>query len=135
MQHLLEMYLHYLAVARGLAENTRAAYYRDLTTYLTYLSKASLAEITQVQKRHIVGYQAWLRQQGLSDRSIARHVTAIKGFHRYLCEEGVAAEDPTAKLAPPKTGETLPDVMSFEEVELLLAQPKTSTPLGLRDKA
>ena len=135
MQYLLEMYINYLAAVRGLSENTRSAYHRDLKKYFTFLQKHSLTHIAQVHDTDVVRYRSWLKNQGLSDRSIARHFSAVKGFHRYVCDEGIVRTDPTIKLEAPKIGSTLPQVMSFEEVEQLLAQPNQSTSLGLRDKA
>lgn len=135
MQYLLEMYINYLAAVRGLSENTREAYHHDLTQYLTFLRKNFVTDIASVRDTHIVQYHAWLKTKELSDRSIARHFSAVKGFHRYLCDEGIVDADPTIKLETPKTGHVLPNVMSYEEVERLLAQPDESKPLGLRDKA
>ncbi len=135
MNYLLEMYINYLAAVRGLSENTRGAYYHDLTQYLTFLQEQSLTDMASVCDSHILQYHAWLKSNGLSARSIARHCSAVKGFHRYLCDEGIVEADPTIKLETPKKGCILPNVMSFEEVERLLAQPDESTALGLRDKA
>lgn len=134
MQYLLEMYINYLAAVRGLSENSREAYYRDLKKYFTFLDQNRLHEIANVTDSHIVRYLSWLKDEGLSERSIARHFSAVKGFHRYLHDEGIVQDDPTIRLESPKKGQHLPEVMSFEEVERLLAQPDESDPLGLRNK-
>jgi integrase/recombinase XerD len=142
MQYLLEMFVNYLAVVRGLSENTRNSYYRDLRAYFTFLQECSLKEIAQVRDADIVRYRAWLKTKGLSERSIARHFSAVKSFHRYVCDEGIIDTDPTIKLEAPKVGTILPTVMTFDEVQLLLAQPNElnvqdsqKKALLLRDKA
>jgi integrase/recombinase XerD len=135
MHYLLEMYINYLAAVRGSSENTRAAYYQDLESYLTFCQGQQITEASAITEQHVVGYRAWLRGQGLSERSIARHVSAVKGFHRYLYDEGITSSDPTINLESPKTGQTLPHVMSYDEVKRLLAMPDEKKTAGLRDKA
>ncbi|GAK55981.1 tyrosine recombinase XerD subunit [Candidatus Vecturithrix granuli] len=135
MQYILEMYLNYLAAIRGLSEHTREAYQRDVNQYLLFLQERAMTDLNQVQESDVVQYRAWLKNQHLSERSIARSISAIKGFHRYACDEGVVRHDPTMTLEAPKIGIHLPLVMSYDEVERLLAQPDESTVLGLRDKA
>ena len=135
MEYLLEMYVNYLAAIRGLSENTRSAYYRDLKSYISFLQQHAFSEIGQVGETNIVQYQAWLRTQRLSERSIARHFSAIKGFHRFLCDEQLAKKDPTSKLESPKIGSTLPEVMSFDEVQALLAQANVSKGKNEQEKA
>jgi len=142
MEYLLEMYINYLAAIRGLTENTRRAYHRDLQAYFEFLHRYSVHTITQVHEEIILQYRKQLTDQGLSERSIARHFSTMKGFHRFLCDEKIMTTDPTVKLEAPKVGSTLPDVMAFDEVRLLLAQPDASKAqnrqakaLCLRDKA
>lgn len=136
------MYINYLAAVRGLSENTRDAYARDLKKYLGFLDLQSVDEIAGVEPDSINRYRAHIRSQGMSERSVARHFYAIKGFHRYLCDEGLAENDPAGKLDSPKMGTFLPEVMSCAQVEALLEQPmsvKARNPqekaVQLRDKA
>jgi len=135
MEYLLEMYINYLAAVRGSSENTREAYYRDLEKYFRFCKKNHVADVTAITEKHVLLYRAWLRERGLSERSIARHASTVKGFHRYLCDEGIAKTDPTLNLESPRIGYALPTVMSFDEVEQLLAQPNEQAVTGLRDKA
>lgn len=135
MEYLLEMYINYLAVVRGSSENTREAYYRDVEKYITFCAENHVTDVTEITEKHVLSYRAWLREKGLSERSIARYVSTVKGFHRFLCDEGITKTDPTMNLESLKTGYTLPAVMSFDEVERLLAQPNERTVTGLRDKA
>jgi integrase/recombinase XerD len=135
MDYFLEMYINYLAAVRGSSENTREAYYRDLESYLTFCKETHVTDVTTITEKEILLYRAWLREKGLSGRSIARHVSAVKGFHRYLHEEGITHTDPTVNLESPKTGHALPQVMSCDEVRRLLDTPNENTVAGLRDKA
>ncbi|PID60203.1 site-specific tyrosine recombinase XerD [candidate division KSB3 bacterium] len=142
MDYLIEMYINYLAAVRGLSENTRDAYARDLKKYLDFLACLSIVNIEDVQADSINQYRAYLRSQGLSERSAARHFYAIRGFHRYVCDEGMTECDPAGKLEAPKMGSFLPGVMSSAQVETLLKQPmsvKARHPqehaVQLRDKA
>ncbi len=143
MQYFIEMYINYLAAVRGLSDNTRSAYGRDLKTYVVFLAEErSCAAIERVTDDDVIAFRASLRQRGLAERSVSRHFSAVKGFHHYLCDEKIVDKDPTAKIDAPKIGVTLPDIMSFDEVERLLAQPDAvneTTPedraVALRDKA
>lgn len=135
MEYFLEMYINYLAVVRGSSENTRESYYRDLEKYITFCAENHVTDVTEITEEYVLSYRAWLKEKGLSERSIARHVSSVKGFHRYLCNEGITTTDPTVNLESLKTGHSLPSVMSFEEVERLLVQPNERTVTGLRDKA
>jgi integrase/recombinase XerD len=129
------MYINYLAAVRGSSENTRKAYSRDLTKYFTFLQDCHITDIATIKETDIVQYQGWLKKQGLSARSIARHGCAVKGFHRYLFDEGIVKTDPTANLESPKAGSSLPGVMSYDDVKHLLAQPKVEAVKGVREKA
>ena len=136
MQYLIEMYINYLAAVRGLSENTRAAYSRDLKTYVTFLTEEYACKaIQRVTDNDVIAYRAYLHQRGMAERSISRHFSAIKGFHHYLCDEKIVDKDPTAKIDAPKLGMALPDVMSFDEVERLLAQPDARNEVAPEDRA
>ena len=142
MDYLLEMYINYLAAVRGTTENTRKSYALDIKKYLLFCRERNVTDIQQVTEQHIVAYRAWLSERDLSERSIARYVSALKGFHKYLLHEGVTATDPTANLDVPKNSTFLPRVISTEQVERLLAQPDPvlvengqEKVLRLRDKA
>ena len=142
MRYLIEMYINYLAAVRGLSENTRMAYARDLQDYLSFLEAGSIVNMAEVKPEMINRYRAGLTSQSLSERSVARHFYAIKGFHRYLCDEGLSKTDPAGKLDSPKMGTFLPEVMSGAQVDALLEQPLSLLPgnpqekaIQLRDKA
>jgi len=126
-------YLDYLAVERGLAENTLAAYRRDLEALDRGLGKKRRLE--QTQREDLLRHLRSMRLEGRSARSVARWLVAARRFFAYLIEEGVRTEDPTAHLDLPKAWRALPKVMSFDEVEALLAARDREEPRGLRDAA
>ncbi|MBI5167549.1 MAG: site-specific tyrosine recombinase XerD [candidate division NC10 bacterium] len=131
----LNGFLSYLAVEKGLAKNTLESYGRDLRKFFGFLESVNLMEVQRVGHRHLTAYLAWLRDEGLSTKTAARSLSALKTFYRFLLSEGLAFQDPTANLDSPKAWARLPSVLSFEEVERLLGAPSLSTPWGLRDRA
>jgi integrase/recombinase XerD len=130
----LDRFLEYLVVERGLGENSLEAYQRDLTRYLTYLEdrhrRAAALDRTEIPR-----YLLALREAGLGPRSVGRHLSAIRQFHRFLVRQKLAAEDPTAHLEAPRPWRRLPGVLSSEEVDRLLAVREVATPQGLRNRA
>jgi len=133
MQYIDE-FIHYLAVERGLAENTLESYRRDLTQFARYL-EGSLDSFPRVARGAIMGYLVSLQKQGKASATISRHLAAIKSFYHFLFREGLLDYDPTANLESPKLEKRLPRVLSVAEVDLLLRQPETQKPRGQRDKA
>lgn len=135
MEYLLEMYMNYLAAVRGLSANTRESYAQDLRAFFTFCQEQQLTTINAVTETHVLAYLGWLKQQGLAERSLARHRSALKGFSRYLYDERVISSDPTEHLESPKAGRVLPNVMSPEQVERLLAEPNPEMVEGTYEKA
>ncbi len=127
-------WLDHLRVERGLAENTLAAYQRDLRELHAFALAhgTRLLSLTQAQVGEFVG---GLRMRGLSPRSQARHIHAMHGFFRFALREGLVERDPTENLRPPRTVRSLPRLLTASQVESLLAAPEVGDPLGLRDRA
>jgi len=135
LQKHLDQFLTMLMVERGVADNTVAAYSRDLRRYLAYLKEEGLASPAKVSPPHLQAFLARLRNSGLAPRSVARAMSALKTFHRFLAAEGHARADPTSLLRVPRVSRSLPYVLSTREVERLLEAPEVSRPRGLRDRA
>ncbi len=131
-------YLDHLAVERGLAANTIAAYRRDLTRYVGRL-QASGVTLAQVDAGTIAAYLRALRedpQAPLSAPSAARAISAVRGLHRFAAREGIAGDDPSRTVAPPTLARRLPRALQVEEVLALLAAARVGDdPLALRDVA
>ncbi len=135
MEQFIAEYLAYLAVERGLAENSLAAYGRDLRRTTGYLKQAGASSFSEVNRALVARLLFWLREEGLAPRTVARHIASLRGLFRYLLVQGHVKEDPTAHLETPSPWGRLPGVLSQDEVERLLAAPLTSDHLGIRDKA
>jgi integrase/recombinase XerD len=131
----LEEFLTAMVVERGMADNTGAAYARDLHKYLAFLQGKGIANPTEVALTHLQEFLGSLRKAGLSSRSVARVTSTLRTFHRFLASQGYVRSDPTSLLRSPRLSRHLPSVLSPEEVDRLLGAPKVSTPIGLRDKA
>ena len=130
----LDRFLESLVVERGLRQNSLEAYQRDLIRYLTYLSDRG-RQAASLDRTEVPRYLLALRDAGLSPRSVARHLSTIRQFHRFLVRQGQAAEDPTAHLEAPRPWRRLPGVLSSEEVDRLLAAPAAANPRELRNRA
>lgn len=125
----IEEFLASLAVERGLAANTVAAYRRDLAAY----AEAMGGEFPSAGR--VIGYVAELYAGGLAASTVARRVAAIKGLHRFLIAERYTDEDPTALLDSPRLVRSLPKALTVDEVRRLLEAPDVTIPLGRRDRA
>jgi len=131
----LAVYVDHLRVERGLSDNSRAAYHRDLIKMVDYLQARGMVDPAAVQRDHLLSFLLHLRDTGLSNRSIARHVSAVRGLFRFLLSDEVIDEDPAETLSAPSWGRKLPRTISLDEVEALLAAPDTATARGIRDRA
>jgi integrase/recombinase XerD len=132
---ILDPFLHYLAVEKGLARNTLEAYSRDLNTYLDFLEAEGIDSFAQTSKITAMAFIQHLRKRGLAQRSITRALVAVRGLYRYLAQEGHLENNPLEDMELPRLIPSLPYVLTVQDVEQLLAQPDDETPLGIRDGA
>jgi integrase/recombinase XerD len=116
----IEAFLEMLAAERGAARNTLEAYQRDLVHFAAFASTRGLAPAA-CDADALRRYMAGLQGAGLSARSAARRLSALRQFHRFLLREGVRAEDPTSLLDAPRLPRVLPKFLSEQEVDALLA--------------
>lgn len=135
MNNLIEEFLRYLSVERGLADNTCESYRRDLTGLDGFLKNRQGHTLIALDKGELLAYLLYLRKQGKASATISRQLAAIRTFYRFLLNEGIVKRDPSENLETPKLEQRLPNVLSITEVDLLLDTPKLITPAGLRDKA
>lgn len=133
-EHHLYDYLAHLAVERNLSPRTIESYRRDLLQFIAWLDEQSIA-LREVERATLRNYLGHRRDQGLSARSTARALSALRGFFRFLVNTRVRTVDPTANLRSPSLWQTVPHVLTADEIDALLASPDTSTTLGLRDRA
>lgn len=132
----LKDFIHFLLVEKGLANNTIVSYERDIKTYIKYLNNVEkLSNINEVQRIQIIHFLAFLKEQGKSSKTLARHIASIRAFHQFLLREKVVEHDPSFHIESPQLERSLPKVLSMEEVETLLESPQWVDHFGKRDKA
>ncbi|MEN1680705.1 MAG: site-specific tyrosine recombinase XerD [Planctomycetota bacterium] len=129
---LAEGFLRYLSAECGMADNTSAAYRRDLRKFFTWLAGRRIASLTVAD---LAGYPEWLAEQGLAAASVARHTASLKVFFRYLQLEGVLQESQAELLSSRKLWRRVPRVLSPRQVDELLSAPVRGEPLARRDRA
>lgn len=137
-----QAYSDHLAVERGLAANSLAAYGRDLRRYLRFCRARGISSVDEVTEADLGAFLAALRagdhEHGpLSAASAARTLVAVRGFHRFAQREGISASDPGRQVRPPSAARRLPKPLSVSDVEAILTSTGGSAaePLGLRDRA
>jgi integrase/recombinase XerD len=137
-----ERYLDHLAVERGLSEHTLAAYRRDLRRYAAFLTRREIHEPEDVEEATIRSFVASLSASthGPDDApyratSVARTLSAVRSFHRFLLREGVTDRDPAAGVPQPRLPRSLPRPLPVDDVRRLLEAPDEGSPAGLRDRA
>lgn len=135
MESYVNEFINYLAVERGLAQNTLESYGRDLRQFETYLQNSQMEFLKNSNRNTILAYLTSLQSKGRAVSTISRNLAAIKSFYQYLVRERYLDKDPAANLESPKLEKKLPKILSIAEVEELLKQPNGSMPAGLRDKA
>src|SRR2546425_6160570 len=127
-------YLDHLRVERGLAENSIIAYGHDLRRLAAYAGDRR-QHVLDLRQRDLTDFIARLREGGLSARSAARAVHAVRGLYRFAVREGRIDADPMENLKAPRSFQALPRYLTSPQVDALLAAPDVATPLGIRDRA
>jgi integrase/recombinase XerD len=135
MHHLIDEYLNFMAVEKGASRNTIDGYSRDLNRYAGFVEERGVLEISGIRTEDVIAYLASLHGEGLAANSVNRALAAMRGFYRYLLREKKVDHTPMAHIVLAKVWTRLPDVLSREEMVLLLAQPGAETPADIRDSA
>ncbi|MDP6938611.1 MAG: tyrosine recombinase XerC [Planctomycetota bacterium] len=135
MVELLSAYLHRLESARGASPHTLRAYSRDLHHFLSFLDGRGLQELSALNPRALRAWLGALDERGLAPTTIQRKLSSVRGFLRYLVDEGELEVNPALGLRQRRRPRHLPSVLSEEEIASLLQAPDPKTPLGLRDRA
>jgi integrase/recombinase XerD len=134
----LERYLRHVSIERGLSVNTVAAYRRDLTAYLASLSARGVVDPAAITEADVSAFARELRtreESPLAASSTARMLSSVRGFHRYLLDEGQVQTDAAAETKPPKLASRLPKAITIDQMALVLAAAQGDTPQALRDTA
>ncbi|MFI5055457.1 MAG: site-specific tyrosine recombinase XerD [Actinomycetota bacterium] len=135
-------YLDHLTVERGLADNTLAAYRRDLERYLTFLHDRDVDDLNEVDPRLIRAFVASISasthgpdEEAYKATSVARTLSAVRTFHRFALREGLTRDDPTAGVVRPRLPRGLPHPLTVGEVAAVIDAPPPGSPTGVRDRA
>lgn len=135
LESLVDAYLNHARVERGSSRNTIAAYARDLGGFLSFLAAEGITDFEAVDLAVVSGWLQSLTERGLSPRSSARHLSALRGLMRFLVHEDELHRDPTELAARARMGRRLPRPLTEEQVLRLLDMPNATTARGLRDRA
>ncbi len=133
MDQLVDQYVNFLIVEKGMAARTIEAYSSDLSGFISFLKSRDIHRIEHADTAAILKYIIDLRKTGRGARTRARHLVSLRGFFQYLKKMGKLNHNPAEMIDMPKSGFKLPDVLTIEQVSVLLAAPDRKTPLGLRD--
>ena len=136
----VERYLRHIALERGRSVNTVAAYRRDLARYVTHLEVRGIDEVAAITEADVAAFVVAVRAPddgavGVSASSAARMLSSVRGWHRFLAEEGLVTRDVAAEQRPPKQPKRLPKAITINEVERLLEACGGDDPIALRDRA
>jgi integrase/recombinase XerD len=132
---LLPRFSDFVALEQGLSPRTQEAYQRDLMRFAQYADAKGIAAPLDITARLLREYVYHLKDLGLSPASIRRNVSAVRTYFRFLVGDGLVVRDPSERLETPKRWRTLPDVLTVEEVQRLLAAPSLDDRLVFRDRA
>ena len=131
----IEEFIGYLHNIRGTSFNTEISYERDLRKLEQFLKDKGIRRIRQVTEAELNSYVTYLEREEFAASSISRSIASIRAFFQYFFNQGLIPKNPADALKAPKVEKKIPEILSVEEVDLLLAQPDEKTIKGIRDKA
>jgi integrase/recombinase XerD len=123
MQALLDQFLDYVALERGLSDNTRQAYASDLSAFMAFLRERGVESLNAVKRQQVLDFLMDQRDRGLSTNTVSRRLVAIKVFFRYLQQEGLLTANVTELMESPRLWKILPGTLTYREVERFLRVP------------
>lgn len=136
MLDLIQAYENYLIKVKAASSNTVSSYMRDIRQFSVWLATYTDIDMLQADQQHINSYLDWLLQQGKSGATASRTLASLKNFYSYAVSAGFLTHTPiTTDIHVDRGEKKLPQILTGREVELLLAQPVSTDPKGLRDKA
>lgn len=135
IDELMDQYLNYLLIEKGLSQATLDSYSRDIIRYHEFLHANGVDRLSDSDTALILKHLIGLRDAGLGTRSRARHLVSIRGLYRFGVQEKYLKSDPSKLVDLPKLSMKLPDVLSVDEIAQLLDAPETDKPIGMRDAA
>ena len=135
MQEIFNNYIAYLQAERNVSPYTVRNYTNDLLEFFGFLQAKGVDSLNKVDRHTLRGYLSYLMKQGVAKASIARKLSAIRSFYRYLMREEVISASPAATTVSPKLDRRLPSFLTIEEAKQIVEAPDLSQPQGQRDRA
>lgn len=135
MEQTIQAFMSYLHNIKKVSENTEESYRRDLERLQSFLAESGVTEVARITSTDLNALILSLEKKGFSAATVSRMIATIKSFYHYLLREHLVEEDAAEGLKAPRVERKMPEILTVEEVDRLLAQPDTETAKGLRDKA
>ena len=120
MKEEMEKFIDYLKKVKKSSNNTIMSYQRDLNKLCSFMNTKEIMEVKDISDTNLNSYVLYMENQGLSSATISRNIASIRAFFLYLLRNGMISQDPTIQLKPPKLEKKKPQILSTEEIELLL---------------
>ncbi|MED5017631.1 site-specific tyrosine recombinase XerD [Paenibacillus chibensis] len=135
MMQYVQSFIRYIGDEKGLSHNTLESYERDLLQFFGFLEEQGIESADQIKKLHISMYMNDMKGHGFAASTVTRKLVSLRSFFHYMVKESLLEQDPTLYMETPKLEKKVPQVLTVEQVERLLAAPDITTAPGMRDKA
>lgn len=135
MNTYVKEYTSFMTDIRHKSLNTVESYKRDVTQYISYLDGTGVTDISSTTKTTVLSYLLYLQKEGRASSTVSRTLASLRSYYLFMMQNGVVKSNPTSNLEAPHVEKKIPKILSGEEVELLLEQPKNCDNKGIRDKA
>ncbi|MCM3171388.1 MULTISPECIES: tyrosine recombinase [Paenibacillus] len=136
MKQTIHAYAIYLEEDKGMSSSTLESYLRDVDKFIEFAEKEyDIRDASQVRRTHVILFVGKLKQSGRANATIARSIVSLRSYFHFLMRRGDILQDPTFDVEAPKADKTPPQVLTIDEIELLLNAPDTRSPQGIRDRA
>ena len=135
MNTYVKEYTSFMTEIRHKSLNTVESYKRDVTQYISYLDGTGVTDISSTTKTTVLSYLLYLQKEGRASSTVSRTLASLRSYYLFMMQNGVVKSNPTSNLEAPHVEKKIPKILSGEEVELLLEQPKNCDNKGIRDKA
>lgn len=135
MEMEIQNFIQYLREEKHASLNTEVSYQRDLRKLAVYITEQNIPAMSRVNATNLNSYMLYLEKNGSAPSSISRNIASIKAFYTYMWRQGIIDKDPSENLKAPKLEKKFPDILTIEEVDLLLKQPEGKNAKEIRDKA
>ena len=135
MENAIQEFIDYLHRSKQTSQNTEISYERDLKKLASYLETYGVGAFKDATRTNLDAYILYMEKKNFASSTISRSVASVRALYQYLFREHVIEDNPAERLKPPRVEKKTPEILSVEEVDMLLAQPDVETPKGIRDRA